>query len=388
MLASLSERARATLVGVLGTGAAFLIWGGLAGSKPVEPQDAVPKDAFLVATVNLAELRRSPIYDVVLGTPRSDGVLPLAKGLGMGKLADACGFDPLGRVEKLAVAVPEEGDKGELGVAARVTVNREELEKCTNAIADQRGGKVETREIGGFVVVESSQTSGAAQPRLAYGHGGILVAGRGAWFDAMLSAADGKSPSLKDAREHVALRASLTKHDGWHTPTVLITALLPKPLRERLKNEMGAEIGSQDTSSAIMAGVLGVSAVGLALNAGGPGKPVEAAIELVCDDGPACAAVDKLIQKKRLELSKELGIRMIGFGPLIDSVESKQDGARIRVTGGTSSDGLASTIERVLKLRARRDPAPPPNNEKADPPSQERKPKPEAKPDETLTPKK
>jgi hypothetical protein len=381
MLAALSERARAILIGVVGTGTAFLVWGGISGSKPVEPADAVPKDAFLVATINLAELRQSPIYEVVLGSPKGDGVLPLAKGLGMGKLADACGFDPLGRVEKLAVAVPEDGDKGELGVAARVTVNRDELEKCTNAIADQRGGNLQTREVGGFVVVENNKTAGQSSPtppRLAYGHGGILVVGRGAWFDSMLSAADGKSPGLKDAREHIALRTSLTKPEGWHTPTVLITALLPKPLRERLKNEMGAEIGSQDTSSAIMAGVLGVQAVGLALNAGGPGKRVEAAIELVCDDAAGCAAVDKLIQRKRLELSKELGIRMIGFGPLIDSLESKQEGARIRVTGGTNSDGLASTIERILKLRARRDPAP----SNPDPPSQQRK------ADETLTPKK
>jgi len=293
----------------------------------------------------------------------------------MGKLADACGFDPLGRVDKLAVAVPEEGDKGELGVAARVTVTRDELSKCTNAIADQRGGKVETRDVGGFVVVEDSNSTGAARPRLAYGHDGILVAGRGAWFDAMLSAADGRSPGIADAREHIALRTSLTKHDGWHRPTVVITAVLPRSLRERVKNEMGGEIGSQDTSSAIMAGVLGVSALGVAINAGAPGKQVETAIELVCDDEAACTAVDKLIQKKRLELSKELGIRMIGFGPLLDSLEVKQTGARIRVTAGTNADALASTIDRVLRLRSRRDAAPPPQD-----------PNPKRPPDETIPP--
>lgn len=350
----LSDNARAALIGVGGTLAAVLVWGGLHSGKPTEPLDAVPKDAFLVATMNLTELRQSPIYDVILGKD----ALPLTKGLGMGKLADACGFDPLSRVEKLAVAVPEEGDKGELGVAARVNVNRDELEKCTEAMADQRGGKVETREAFGFVIVEDGSGGGVAKPRLAFGHGNILVVGRGAWFDAMLSAADGKSPGLADAREHVALRTSLTRHEGWHSPTLLVTALLPRALRERIKNEMGAEIGSQDTSNMIMAGVLGVSAVGLAINAGGSGKRVEAAVELVCDDAAECGAVEKLIQKKRLDLSKELGIRMIGFGPLIDSLESKQDGARIRMTAGTSSDGLAATIERVLKLRGRREPAP------------------------------
>jgi len=104
---------------------------------------------------------------------------------------------------------------------------------------------------------------------------------------------------------------------------------------------------------------------------------VEAAIELVCDDAPACVAVDKLIQRKRLELSKELGLRMIGFGPLLDSLESKQEGARIRVTAGTNSDALAATIERILKLRARRDPAPEPSENP--PPPRDRRP-----PDESL----
>ncbi|MBX3205392.1 MAG: hypothetical protein KF764_10005 [Labilithrix sp.] len=372
MLSALSQRARVVLLGVGGAVAAFFLFGGAQHrSATGDPIDAVPRDSFLVATVNLAELRRSPLYEVLLGKdspargPKADVPVFGARALGIGKLADACGFDPLSRVERLAVAVPEEGDKGELGVAARVTVTRAELSTCTENLAGRRGGKVATKEVGDFVVVEDSAgAEEAARPRLAYGHGGLLVVGRGAWFDAMLAAADGKKPGTRDAAAHVAMRSSLTSRDGWRSPTVLISALLPRSLRDRLKNEMGAELPGGDEhaeassggSHGVMAGVLGVSGVGLALRAGGSGGSIDAAVELVCDSEEGCAAVEKLILKKRLDWSKELMLRMVGLGPLLDSIEVRRDHARIRVTAGASADALASTIDRVLRLTARSSP--------------------------------
>lgn len=365
MLSVLSQRARLVAIGTVGAIAAFFVFGGArTGTSGGEPFDAAPRDSFLVATVNLAELRRSPLHDVLFGKdpsgrgPRSEVSMLGAKALGIGKLADACGFDPLGRVEQLAVAVPEEGDKGELGMAARVTVTRDELSTCTSNLAGQRGGKVATKDVGSFVVVEDSAGSQeAARPRLAYGRGGLLVVGRGAWFDAMLGAADGKQPGAREAQAHMAMRSSLTSRDGWRSPTVLISALLPRSLRDRLKSEMAAEVSADgtaaDTSQSIMSGVLGVSGVGLALRAGSSGQSIDVALQLVCDSEDGCAAVEKLILKKRLDWSKELTLRMVGFGPLLDSIEVKRERARIRVTAGAAADALASTIDRVLRLKAR-----------------------------------
>ena len=379
MVSRLSERVRIVVLGVVGAVAAFFVFGGArTASTAGDPFDAVPRDSFLVATVNLTELRRSPLHDVLFGKeahgrePSADTPVLGPKALGIGKLAEACGFDPLTRVEQLAVAVPEEGDKGELGVAARVTVTRDELSRCTSNLAGQRGGKVETKDVGSFVVVENAGgAQEAARPRLAYGHGGLLVVGRGAWFDAMLASADGKKPGAREAQAHVALRSSLTSRDGWRSPTVLISALLPRSLRDRLKAEMADEVSGDDVadgSQTIMSGVLGVSAVGLALRAGGSGQSIDAAIELVCDTEDACAAVEKLILKKRLDWSKDLTLRMVGFGPLLDSIEVKREGARIRVTAGAAADALAATIDRVLRLKARareRDDRAPPPVEKA-----------------------
>jgi hypothetical protein len=366
------------ILGVVGAAAAFFMFGGfgalLGRSGPSDPFEALPRSSFIAATVDFAELRRSPIYDAVFGK-EAPGADPMRRALGVGALAEACGFDPTTRIQRIAVSVPEEGDRGEFGVAARVEVTRDELEKCTRSLAEKRGGHAETRDVGSFVVLEDTGSGASSRPRLAYGKGGLLVVGKGTWFDAMLGAADHTKPGLRDAAEHMALRTAMTSHDGFKNPTLLATAILPKSLRERLKGEMGAEVGAHDTSSATMAGVLGVSAVGLAIHAGGPGQNVDASIELVCDSPEGCEAVDKLAQKKRAEWSRDLTLRMIGFGPLLDSLEVKRDGAHLRATASASADALAATIERVMKLRARRSAAdsPPP-----------KPPRNTAPPDETL----
>lgn len=339
---------------VLVGGVAFVVGKRLLGPQDSDPYLAIPRDAFLAATVNLAELRRSPLYDVLLGK-RAEAVLDPRK-LGLQKLADGCGFDPLTRVERLALAVPEEGDRGEIGVAAKVDVTREELERCTASLAGKR--TTETKRVGSFGVVEDPD--GVARPRLAYGHGQMLVAGRGAWFDAMLGAADGKQPSLREAPTHASLRASLTGHEGWHVPTLVLTAVLPQKLRDRIKNEMGAELGSKNSSQAIMAGVLGVASVGAALKAGESGQNIDAAVELVCDNEDACVSVEKLISKQRFEWGKELAFRLFGLGPLLDSIDVKRDNLRVRVTASASADTLASTLDRVLRARARKEETPPP----------------------------
>ncbi len=363
------ERGRMAAIGIFGGLAAFAVFGGLSGiarTGSSDPLDAIPKSAFIAATIDFAELRRSPIYDLAFGKDAA-GADPMRRALGVSALAEACGFDPTTRVQKVGVSIPEEGERGEFGVAARVEVTRDELERCTKALADKRGGRAETRDQGTFVVLEDKSIGGAAAPRLAYGRGGLLVVGKGTWFDAMLGAADHTKPGVRDSQEHVALRKSLTSQPGFLNPTVLVTAILPRSLRERLKGEMGAELGAPDLSNAAMAGVLGVSAVGIAIHAGGSGQNVDASVELVCDSPAACESVEKLLKKKRTEWSGDLALRMIGFGALLDSFEVKLDGSRLRATASAQGDALAATLERVMKLRARRAEAPGPPPKRPEP---------------------
>ena len=342
------NRTRPLVIAVLGGVAAFGVFGGFstlggrAGTS--DPYDAIPKGSFIAATVDFAELRRSPIYDVLGGRENGD---PLKKAIGVSALGDACGFDPTSRVDKLAVAIPEDDtERGAFGVVAKVEVTRDELEKCTKALADKRGGKTETKDVGTFVVLDDKSIGGSLAPRIAYGRAGLLVVSKGAWFDSILAAADHKQPSLKNALEHASLRQTLTSREGFRAPTLVLTAILPKALRERLKNDMADEPGD-----ASMTGVLGVSAVGVAIHAGGAGQNVDAEIELVCDDEASCASVEKLVQKKKKELAGELTLRMVGLGPLLDSFQVKQEGAHLRATTTAQADALAATIERILKLR-------------------------------------
>jgi len=356
---SRSSTTRVALIAIFGGLAAFGVFGGFSGigrSGASDPYEAIPRASFIAATIDFAELRRSPLFDVAVGKDTSPGD-PMRRALGVGALQEACGFDPVSRIQKIAIAVPEEGDRGEFGVVARVEVTRDELERCTKALAEKRGGRAETHEVGTFVVLEDRSIS-AGGSRLAYGRGGLLVVGKGTWFDAMLGAADHLKPNLREAQEHVALREALTSKDGFRTPTAMVTAILPRALRERLRGEMGAELGGPDLSNAAMAGVLGVAAVGIAVATGS--SNVDASVELVCDSPEACEAVKKLVDKKRAEWSGDLGMRMIGFGPIFDSFDVKQDGARLRATASAQSEALAATLDRVLKLRARQNAAAPP----------------------------
>ncbi|MBX3186036.1 MAG: hypothetical protein KF819_03435 [Labilithrix sp.] len=363
----LSDNMRVASIGAAGTVMAFFVFGGLSSGLfrgamrgPGEPVDAVPKGSFIAVTVDMAELRQSPLHELIAprsGAQPASGSGPLQSALGIGPLAAACGFDPLARVQRLAIAVPEEGERGEFGLVARVEVTRAELEKCTSALAEKRGAKSEAREVGSFAVVDS----GGSQAKLGYGSGGLLVVGKGAWFDAMLGAADKTKPGLRDAPEHVAMRASLTSKEGFRSPTLVASIILPRALRERLKGEMGAELGGHDAENAMWAGVLDVSSLGVAIRAGGPGQNVDAAVEIVCESAEACDAVDKLVQRKRLEWSKELSLRLVGLGPLIDSLETKRHETRLRATASVDAAGFTSTIERILKLRSRPKDAPPPS---------------------------
>lgn len=351
-----NDNTRALLVGIVGAVCSFFIFRGGsggsagAGSSGKDPLTALPRDAFMAMTVDATELRQSPIFDALLaGTGPTKGPKDtgnLARALGIGTLADGCGFDPLARVKRLAVAIPEDGERGEFGLAASVDVTSAELERCTKALLDKRGGKAETREVGSFNVLEEG---GPRRPRLAYGKGGLLVVGKGTWFDAMLGAADGKAPGLSTAPEHAALRTSLTSKEGFRTPTVLVTAVLPKPLRERLKREMGAELGAEDGTSAAMGGVLGVSSVGLAVRAGAAGQRVDAAAELVCDSADACGAVESFLGKKRLAWGKDLALRVVGFGPLVDTLEIERKGSKVLLRASVASEVLASAIDRAMR---------------------------------------
>jgi hypothetical protein len=165
----------------------------------------------------------------------------------------------------------------------------------------------------------------------------------------MLDTAQGLHPNAQKSAAHEQLRHAITDKEGWRAPTALVTAVLPKSIRDRLRRDMDDDSDNPD-SKKVMSGVLGVSGLALGIKAGGPGGTLEVAVEMTCDTADACAVVDTTIQRKRLEWSQDFRIRLAGFGQAIDSLTVKHEGTALRATTSASVDGIAQGIERVMKL--------------------------------------
>jgi len=299
------------------------------------PLDAVPADSYLVATVDVAGLRASPLYAFLFEKDRT---------WGLGDLALACGFDPLTRIQELDIAIPETGEPGDFGVAASAEVTREELVVCAENIAGARGEPHRAETVGRFHMLENQK--GHA---LAVHENGPILVGRAAMVRAMIAASEKRARGVRSNAEHMALRTALVPPGV--KALVVATALLPKDLRDRLKGEMGAELGV-DGSNAAFAGVLGVSAAGLSVRATEDGM-LEARAELHCESETACAEVKKLALAKRLLWSQDLALRVVGLGALIDALEVDAQGKVLTAKTRARVADLSSTLERIQKLRGR-----------------------------------
>ncbi len=300
---------------------------------------AMPRDAWLVVTVDVAALRQSPV------------AAPLVKSMtsvpGLGSLADACGFDPLARLTELAVCSPEGGERGDFGLAFAGDLGKDELARCADKVIRARGGQPSTSQQAAFTVLEDA--ADATHTRVAYRDGGPFLVGRGAWLDAMMAAAGSKDPGPGGA--HVALREGLS---GETRPTVLLTALLPAAMRERLKGEVTDPAQEHEYAS-----VLSVDQAGLAITTGPSGSTTRLAAQLHCETGDACAEVQRLIDKKRMALSRDFGVRLVGLGPLLDSLTLKAEGDSLSAAASAPTDALTKAIERVLAYRSRGGPPAP-----------------------------
>jgi hypothetical protein len=310
--------------------------------------DSVPRDAWLVATIDVAALRASPLAGPILGAGEKTPIP------GLGPLLARCGFDPVARLREVVVTSPENGERGDFGVAFSGDFTKDELSRCAENVIRARGGSPAASTRGGFTLVED--TADALHGRLAYREGGPFLVGRGPWLDAMIDATERKADRLR--ADHTELRAALTGKSG-APPAIVVTALLPAAMRDKLKAELGPELGGEGDKA--YAGVLAVSAAGVAVSLGGPGanaangaaSTTELTAELRCEAASSCEEVKKLIERKRLAFSRDLTVRLIGLGPLLDSLAVDGHGAALTATARASSDELARGIQRIIDFRSR-----------------------------------
>ena len=313
---------------------------------PASVLAVVPDDAWLVLTVDVGVLRSSGLAASLASS---------GSAAGLGAIAGQCGFDPLARLRDIVVAAPEGGERGDFGIAFQADVSQVDLSTCAQKVIAARGGKPEAKgSRAGFQVLEDASDPGHA--RLAYREGGPFLVGRGEWLDRMIdrAAADGRSAaspepgrSPKDLAPgpatHQDLRLALARAG---TPTVLVTAVLPKDLRERLKAELGAELGSEADRS--YAGVLSVEAAGLAMTTGPSGSTTSFDAELRCETPSACDTVKALLERKRAAFVRNVAVRLVGLGPLLDSLHVDPRGGSLAVTASAPTDDLSKALARAL----------------------------------------
>ena len=323
----------------------------LRGKRPGEAANktllsALPEDSFLVATVDMKALRASP-----LAAPLTSlGVGRLAAGAAISGASAACGFDPAAKIDELAIALPEAEDTGDFGLVMQGAVGRDELVACAQKVILARGGHPTVAPQGAFTFVDDTSVGA----KLALHEGGPFLLARGPWLTKMVATVEKKNPSIEESAAHLELRRALGP------AAVVLTALLPSKLRDRLRREMNAELTGANGNAA-MAGVLAVKAAGVALVPGVVGGTTELTAELRCETGDACTEVKKLVERKRDGWSKDLSFRLLGIGPLIDALAIETHEATLRATTRLPADDARRLIERAIEMTApRRRPSAPP----------------------------
>ena len=335
----------------------WLIVRGMGGGA--SPLVAVPSDAFMVVSVDVVALARSPLGETVMAQLKDEAAARADAVLGVDSITSTCGFDPLPSLRAMAVALPEESsgdaERGDFGVAVAGTFSKDSLATCARAVVSRRGGEPTTKQVGSFTVISDARSPGGAE--MAYRDGGPYLVGRGGWLLRMIDAADGRTLSVLEKKEegHARLRDELKAHDT-DAEAIVATAILPRNLRERLEGEIARE----SKGAKAMEGVLGVSAAALGLHAGRAHEEARLAGELHCDSVAACEAVSTLILHTRLLWSGNLGYRLFGLGPLIDNLQVHAEPTRTSLYIGTraSADDLAAMLDRALKASPKKPSAP------------------------------
>ncbi|HEX7666724.1 MAG TPA: hypothetical protein VF407_19485 [Polyangiaceae bacterium] len=300
--------------------------------------DAIPADAFLVATVDVAALRDCP-----LAAP----LAPFVSQLGADEVSKQCGFEPITRVRELSVAIPE-GQDGEFGILARADVTRAEMSTCTKAVIAGRGGTPSEGKSSTFTLVGDDSSMLSSPSKVAFDDRGLVLVGRGGWLDEMIAASKSERPRLSTNAQHTELRSALGQGR-----LLVLTATLPSALRKKIEREFQSDAQGEND---LMKGVLGVGAAGVAL--GTTGTVTEIALELRCDSPEDCTAVERLLEKKKKEWSSNIGMRFLGVAALVDDLTVKVEGQKLHGTAHLPTEDAKRLVERLIEMRAGGNPKP------------------------------
>jgi len=287
--------------------------------------DAVPDGAFLVATIDLVKMRQSPLAHE-LGALRE-----------VSDVTELCGFDPLARAKTIAIAVPEKPD-GVFGLAITHDLKEDELAKCAERVMSARSAVPSVTLRGSWTIVQQEGIlSEATRPKIAYRDGAPLLVARGDYLAAMQHALDGpKAPS-----EHDALRKIAEARAG-ENAVLVATALLPKTVRDKIKDELATEADTSESKKNTMGAILAVSEV--ALSVASRGDQVDVFAELRCETSGACSTLSEFLDRKRRELAQQPAARLIGLAGILDGVHLELRGDALDATFSAPATELVRVV--------------------------------------------
>jgi hypothetical protein len=297
-------------------------------ATPKRAVDAVPAGTTLLVTIDLEALRASPLAAPYLAGERSIE--------GIGTIRQACGFDPLGMVREIALAVPEAYD-AEFGIAAVGTFADQPVLDCATKVIGARGGRPVSSTLGSFRTVRDVDAPTTGE--IAVRPGGPLLFGGGAYLRAMVDAVDGTLPSVGSQPAHGELRKELAGFE-----TIQATLVLSKKQREGIAQELATVQASAPAAiGAVSAVAAGVSLVGDA---------AKVKIIVLCDDPGSAASLVHLANEAKKNAGESTPAALLGAEPLLARVQVEAQGARLVASVDAAVAEIDAIVERAIQLRA------------------------------------
>jgi hypothetical protein len=316
------------------TGWAFATHGERAPNRPAIALPAsgqssllslIPPGSAFVLSADVPELARAPLGAFLAQR--------LGHASGAGQLSALCGFEPLTRLDQLALAVPSatlaaQEHPEDFGIVASGRFSAKEIAHCASAAITARSGEPIQTQLGSFSSVRDRKHDGG---EVAARDGLLLVSG-GSYFRQLLDAAEGNAPASehRDARDarHAELRRTLG------SAPLLATWLLGQGWFERIaQDERGARLSPLRT----------LEAVGARIDVAGA---IHVTLLLECADSDGASGVSSLLGELRSSL-KGLPLDPALTG-LAERIAVSQTGARLRLTLELSQAELTPLLDLLL----------------------------------------
>jgi hypothetical protein len=224
-------------LGLLGASLAVAVWVFGAQSRSTEPAthspalspaadqrsplSLIPPGSAFVLSADLTKFARAPLGALIAER--------LGRSSGASKLVKLCGFDPLTRLDQLALAVPSanlaaQERPEDFGIIASGRFSAAEITRCATAAITARAGEPIQTKLGSF---DSVRDRKASSGEIASKDGLVVVSG-GSYFRELLDSAESerrtagqRDPSdmrhaeLRRALGPGALHATWLLGEGW-----------------------------------------------------------------------------------------------------------------------------------------------------------------------------